>query len=431
MFMGWQRGKNFTSLLMIFLIVIALMFFVDLYTFKGIKVLMSNVKSDTIKQILYSVFWFTSIAMLLMVFTGYFFRSNTRNFTLFTFYYYIFGAFLIFYVPKILFIVFHFADDILFATRWIINKIQVSGTLAETTGNPITRTKFLSQIGIIIASLPFLSFIWGIVRGRFNFKIEPVTINFNNLPKAFDGLKIIQISDIHIGSFKGFDKQVEEAVALVNAQQPDLILFTGDLYNNFYEELEGWTPILQKLHAPMGKYAVLGNHDYGKYYTWPNKSDEEANFANMQEGIRGLGFKLLNNEADVITVRGESIAIVGVENWGLPPFPQRGNYTKAAKNIQGIPFKILLSHDPNHWDQKIAGKTDVDLTLSGHTHGMQFGIQIAGYKWSPSKYKYKYWSGLYQDGNQFLYVNTGLGFIGYPGRVGMPPEITVFELKSK
>jgi uncharacterized protein len=429
MFMGSGRGKNFTTMVMIFLIIVALMFFVDLYTFKGIKVLLAGIKSNTFKQILYSIFWTISLLMLLVVFIGYIFRSNTRNIGLFTIYYYIFGAFLIFYIPKVIFIVFHFAEDILFASKWIIHKFQHSPDYTGITGPTITRTKFLSQIGIVLASLPFLSFIWGIVKGRFNFKIEPVTIKFTNLPKSFDGLRIVQISDLHIGSFKGFDKQVEEAVSMVNAQQPDLILFTGDLYNNFYDELKGWVPILQKMHARLGKYAVLGNHDYGKYYKWPNKWEEEANFTKMKMGFEEIGFKLLNNESIILTSDNEKIALIGVENWGLPPFPQKGDYSKASLNVHDIPFKILMSHDPNHWDKKIKGKTDVDLTLSGHTHGMQMGIQIAGFKWSPSQYKYKYWSGLYQQGTQYLYVNTGLGFIGYPGRIGMPPEITVFELK--
>jgi uncharacterized protein len=427
--MSWQRGKNFTSFVMIFLIVVAIMFFVDLYTYKGIKVLLSNTKSIPFKQIIFGFFWLSSIAMILVVFIGYFFRSSTRNVNLFTLYYYFFGAFLILYIPKILFITFHFTEDIIYASRWIINKFQSAGGITGSTGVTITRSKFLSQIGMVLASLPFLTFIWGIVRGRFNFKIEPVTIKFHNLPKAFNDLRIVHISDLHIGSFKGFDKQVEEAVSMVNAQQPDLILFTGDLVNNFYEEMDGWEPVLRKLQARLGKYAVLGNHDYGKYYNWPTKADEKANFLKIENAYKEIGFKLLNNTAEILEADGEKIAIIGVENWGLPPFPQKGDYEVASKNVQDIPFKILLSHDPNHWDKKIAGKTDVDLTLSGHTHGMQFGIQIAGFKWSPSQYKFKHWSGLFKEGKQYLYVNTGLGFIGYPGRVGMPPEITIIELK--
>jgi predicted MPP superfamily phosphohydrolase len=367
--------------------------------------------------------------MLLIVFVGYFFRSSARNINLFTVYYYFFGAFLIFYIPKILFLVFHLAEDMVFAIQWTINKIRTNQSVALHSGKTVTRSKILSKTGIIVASVPFLAFIWGIAYERFDFKVVPVTLPFHTLPKSFDGLRIVQISDLHIGSFKGFDKQVEKAVSMVNAQNPDLILFTGDLFNNFHEEIDGWIPILQKMHARIGKYAILGNHDYGKYYRWPNKTDEETNLTKIKEAYNAIGFKLLNNASVVLESKGEKIALIGVENWGLPPFPQYGDYNLASKGIQDIAFKILLSHDPNHWDQKIAGKTDVALTLAGHTHGMQFGIQIDGFKWSPSKYKYKHWSGLYSQGKQYLYVNIGLGFIGYPGRVGMRPEITVIELK--
>ncbi|NJO68833.1 MAG: metallophosphoesterase [Bacteroidetes bacterium] len=290
--------------------------------------------------------------------------------------------------------------------------------------------KFISQTGLILASIPFLSFIWGIVRGRFNFQVEPVNVAFKNLPKRFDGLKIVHISDIHIGSFQGFENQVKEAIDMINAQKPDLILFTGDLVNNFYEELNGWLPILSKMEAKYGKYSILGNHDYGHYYNWSSKKEMNENFSRIKEAHAQMGFKLLNNASEVFELDGEKIAIIGVENWGLPPFPQIGDFKTAVKNVEDIPFKILLSHDPTHWEEKIHGKTDVAITLSGHTHGMQFGIQVGNVKWSPSQYKYPRWSGLYKESGQYLYVNRGFGYIGYPGRVGMPPEITVLNLNS-
>jgi predicted MPP superfamily phosphohydrolase len=412
------------------LVIVLLLFFIDLYTFKGLKLLLSS-QSVSLKGIIYGVFWVTSIAMLSAIFIGYFFRGTTRNVNIVHLYYYLFGVFLVLYVPKIIFITFHFTEDMVFAARWMINKSQVSQAVHPENIALITRSKFLSQIGIIIASLPFLSFIWGMVKGRFNFKVGQSEIRFEHLPKSFDGMTILHISDLHIGSFKGFERQIEEAVDLINAQQPDLIFFTGDLVNNFHDELNGWVPILKKLKARYGKYSVLGNHDYGTYFHWNTEAEKQDNFRRIVESHGQIGFRLLNNSSDILELNGEQIAIIGVENWGLPPFPQKGDYKAAAANVKDIPFKILLSHDPNHWDAKIVGKTDVALTLSGHTHGMQFGIQIAGYKWSPSKYKYKRWSGLYQEGEQYLYVNTGLGNIGYPGRIGMPPEITVLELKHK
>jgi predicted MPP superfamily phosphohydrolase len=411
-------------------VVVALLFLIDLYTFKGIRLLLQS-QSGTLKGIIYSIFWVTSIAMLCALFIGYFFRGTTRNANIVHLYYYLFGVFLVLYVPKIIFITFHFTEDIVFATKWMFNQHQVSQSLHPEDIMLLTRSKFISQIGIIVASLPFLSFIWGMVKGRFNFKVEQATIRCKHLPKNFDGLTVLHISDLHLGSFKGFERQIEEAVDLINIQQPDVIFFTGDLVNNFHDELDGWIPILKKLKARCGKYSVLGNHDYGSYYHWNTEAEKQENFRIIVESHELMGFKLLNNSSDILEIDGEQIAIVGVENWGLPPFPQKGDYKTAAMHVKDIPFKILLSHDPNHWDSKIVKKTDVALTLSGHTHGMQFGIQIAGYKWSPSKYKYKRWAGLYQEGDQYLYVNTGLGNIGYPGRIGMPPEITVLELKQQ
>jgi hypothetical protein len=415
---------------MIFLVIIAIMLFLDLYTFKGIRVLLSNNSNLVLKKIIYLSFWTVTVFMLILVFMGYFFRSSTRNAAVFTWYYYLFGAFIVLYVPKILFVAFHLTDDILYALTWVIKKAFEAKCANGGSGEPITRSKFLSQAGIILASIPFLAFIWGIAKGRFNFRIEKLTLKFPNFPKSFDGIKIIQISDIHIGGFKGYQSQVEEAIDMINTQQPDFIFFTGDLVNNFYEELDGWMPTLSRMKAKHGKYSILGNHDYGNYYHWASESEKAENFRKIEGAHAKLGFQLLNNQSVTLTHNDEKIAIIGVENWGHKPFPQYADYNKASKDVRDIPFKILLSHDPTHWDAKILNKTDVDLTLSGHTHGMQFGIRIAGTEvWSPAKYQYKRWAGLYQEGKQFLYVNRGFGYIGYPGRVGMPPEITVLELQ--
>ena len=429
--MGGSGLRGIKAFIMIFLIILALMLFLDIYTFKGIKVLLSNSSNIGLKRVIYITFWSVTAFMIVLIMAGYFLRSSTRNAAVFNWYFYLFGAFIILYVPKILFVAFHSTEDVIYGLSWIYKRAMTSKAVAADSGIILTRSKFLSQVGIILASLPFMAFIWGIVKGRFNFRVEKSRITFPNLPKSFDGIKIVQISDIHIGSFKGFQAQVEEAIDMVNAQQPDFIFFTGDLVNNFSEELDGWLPILSRMKARYGKYSILGNHDYGDYYkNWASKAEKAENFRKIEEAHATMGFQLLNNQSVTLTRNGESIALIGVENWGHKPFPQYADLAKAAIGTENKTFKILLSHDPDHWGAKILNKTDIDLTFSGHTHGMQFGIRIAGNElWSPAKYKYKRWAGLYQEGNQYLYVNRGFGYIGYPGRVGMPPEITVLELK--
>jgi predicted MPP superfamily phosphohydrolase len=335
---------------------------------------------------------------------------------------------MIIYIPKIVFVIFHLVEDILFCFKWFYKKFLSGNNILSNSGTPVSRSKFLSQVGIVLAVIPFVSLIGGIVKGRFNFKVEHLKLHFPDLPKSFNGLKIVQISDLHIGSFKGLESQVEEAISLINAQEADYLLFTGDLVNNFYDELEGgWINILSKMTAKLGKFSILGNHDYGNYYDWDSKKDKFDNFKKIIDAHAKIGFQLLKNDSVKICRGDGTIALIGVENWGRRPFPQLADYEKASKNVAGIPFKILMSHDPTHWDAKILGKTDVRLTLSGHTHGMQLGIKLGNRRYSPASFRYPRWGGLYREGRQYLYVNRGLGFIGYPGRVGMPPEITVFE----
>jgi len=292
----------------------------------------------------------------------------------------------------------------------------------------ISRAKFLSQIGIIMATAPFVGLLFGVLKGRFAFYTRHVNLSFPNLPPAFNGLRIVQISDLHLGSFGTNREPLREAVELINKEKPDMVLFTGDLVNNFAGETRGWEDILGKINAPMGKYAILGNHDYGDYSSWPSQQRKAANFKGIVAAFRRFGFQLLRNESLTIEKDGQHFVLSGVENWGHPPFPQYGDLEKAWSEAGDAPFKILLSHDPDHWDAEVIGKKDYDLTLAGHTHGMQFGVEVGKFNWSPAKYRFKRWAGLYREGNQFLYVNRGLGYLGMPARVGMPPEITVFEL---
>ncbi|MCG8409769.1 MAG: metallophosphoesterase [Bacteroidales bacterium] len=402
---------------------------VDLYSFKGLKLLLENVAS-LYRNIIFIIYWIIPFSIILVL--VYFFSQHSlgRDPVQFKRFYVLGGFFILIYIPKLIFITFHFVEDLVCLIRWIVSKISMTGRVHDTDISNISRSRFISQLGFIIAIIPFVSILHGILIGRFNFRVEKKKLRFTNLPKVFDGYKLVHISDMHIGSFLGHQQHVEKAIELINAQNPDLILFTGDLVNNFYEELEGWIPILSKLNAKYGKFSILGNHDYGDYYRWKNNEDKKQNQEKIKQAHKKIGFKLLLNEFHDLEFKKEKITIVGVENWGLPPFPQYGDLKKAMSGIDDSVFKILLSHDPSHWSAEVVDNTNIDLTLSGHTHGMQFGVRVGNLKWSPAKYKYPNWAGLYEKSKQYLYVNRGFGYIGFPGRVGMPPEITLIELFS-
>ncbi|HRW62910.1 MAG TPA: metallophosphoesterase [Bacteroidales bacterium] len=413
---------------MILFFIILFILLVDLYSFKGIKLLVSSLDSKLLRTTIYLVYW--AVPFILVSFLVYFrtLFPFEREPGIFKSFYILAGFFILFYIPKLFFIVFHLTEDILTLIKWFALKLKPNETINTTEPlNEISRAKFITQIGLIIAAIPFTSILFGMAKGRFNFRISHERLYFQNLPESFNHLKIVQISDIHIGSFLGHEEQVIKAIELINEQHPDIILFTGDLVNNFAEELNGWIPILSRLEAKYGKYSILGNHDYGDYFEWKNEAEKEQNLEKIKKAHAEIGFKLLLNEFIALEKENTKIELVGVENWGLPPFPQYGNLKTAMNGTNGN-FKILMSHDPSHWDAEVIEKTDIDLTLSGHTHGMQFGIEIGNIKWSPVKYKYPRWAGLYQVNNQYLYVNRGFGYIGFPGRVGMPPEITVLEL---
>lgn len=330
-------------------------------------------------------------------------------------------SFLLVYTSKLIFSKFH-------GLGLILSKIPSKQKEKVRHYPRLSRRKFLSQVGIIMATAPFVSLLFGAFRGRHAFYTRHVRLSFPNLPAGFDGLRIVQISDLHIGSFGGNRQPIIEAFDIINREQPDMILFTGDLVNNFAGELNGWEPIFARLKAPMGKYSILGNHDYGNYSRWSSKADKMANFDGIVKGYAKLGFKLLRNESVVVSRDGQTIGLAGVENWGTASYPQNGDVDKAAIGIDGQPFKLLMTHDPDHWDQQVLPQNKFDVTLAGHTHGMQFGIERGNFRWSPAQYVQKRWAGLYREGNKFLYVNRGLGYHGLPARVGMPPEITVFKL---
>ncbi len=296
----------------------------------------------------------------------------------------------------------------------------------------LTRSQFISKMALATASVPLFGLTWGITNGAYNYKIHKQKLIFPKLPESWHGLKIVQISDIHSGSFTD-ENAVERGIQLILDQKPDIIFFTGDLVNSVTEEFDNWFTAFNRLEAPLGIYSVLGNHDYGLYAKWDSEELRLNNVQKMIETHSRLGWKLLQNEHVILEKNNEKISIIGVENWGKKKrFPRYGRLRKAATGTEEIPFNILLSHDPSHWDAQVKKFTPhIDLTLSGHTHGMQFGFEIPGViKWSPAKYMFKQWAGLYTDNEQYLYVNRGFGFLGYPGRIGIMPEITVIELQK-
>jgi predicted MPP superfamily phosphohydrolase len=319
-----------------------------------------------------------------------------------------------------------FGEDVFRLFEGTYNKLFVN---KETFYLP-SRRKFISQVAMGIAAIPFASLLYGMYKGKYNFRVLNYTLHFDDLPEAFNGYKITQISDIHSGSFDNKEK-IEYAVNLINEQASDTILFTGDLVNNTASEMDPWVDTFSKLKAKDGIFSIMGNHDYGDYVRWNSKEDKDQNLERLKDIQKQLGFDLLLNENRFIEKDDERIAIIGVENWGKG-FKQKGDLNKASQGVNSDDFKIVLSHDPTHWNEVIVPHQDhYHLTLSGHTHGMQFGIEVPGWiKWSPVKWRYKHWAGIYEQANQFINVNRGFGFLAYPGRVGIWPEITVIELKK-
>lgn len=389
---------------------------------------LTNTLSQKIKRIVFYLFWIIPAALIAGLFVFSIFNRSINPANVLVYFHYISGTFILFYIPKLVFIIFNLIDDLIQISKWSINKIRKTEAEVEKQSETITRKQFLTRTGIIIAGLPFISIAYGIKWGKFNYTTRNHSLRYSNLPVSFDGIRIVQISDFHIGSFLNSIDEVEIAVELINEQDADLLLFTGDFVNNLSSEMNKFIPILNKLTAKYGKYSILGNHDYGDYVVWDSIEEKRNNLDRLVKIQEDIGFKMLINDSEKVALNGEAIELVGVENWGLPPFPQYGDLNKALSDVASGSFKILMSHDPTHWDKEVLGKTDIDLTLSGHTHGAQFGIEIPGWRWSPVSMRYKRWGGLYTEGKQNLYVNTGIGFIGFPGRVGMPPEITVIVL---
>ncbi len=337
------------------------------------------------------------------------------------------GLLLLLYVPKLLLTFILFGEDVV---RFISGLFSLATKSGSDNFLP-ERRRFVSQIALGVAAIPFASFLYGITIGKYNFKVIKQTLFFPDLPEAFDGTTITHISDVHSGSFDDADK-IQYAIDLINEQNSDLVLFTGDIVNTHATEMDPWIETFKGIHNPkFGKFSILGNHDYGEYVDWNSKAEKQANFEAIKDLHRKIDFKLLVNEHVKIENSNQELVIVGVENWGRK-FGERGDLNLASQGLTKDDFKIVMSHDPSHWDEKIQhDEKHYHLTLSGHTHGFQFGIEIPGwFKWSPIQYVYKQWAGLYENVGRYVYVNRGFGFHAYPGRVGIMPEITVIQLKK-
>ena len=403
-----------------FLVIYSLLFLViEVYSFQALKTVIKN----TTFLNFYKIF---SAALFIVIL--YYFTKFDRSVGMTINNMYTMGAFLLVFVPKFLVTIFMLGEDIV---RILSGAVNIFITSDIKTDFLADRRKFVSQIALGAAAIPFLSLIYGITIGRYNFKIIKQTLFFKDLPEDFDGLKITQISDVHSGSFDNPEK-IEYAINLINQQEADLILFTGDIVNNKAEEMLPWIDVFNKIKPHhYGKFAVLGNHDYGEYLDFPNVEAKKNNFEAIKKLYGQIGFKLLLNEHRILKKNNSKLAIVGVENWGKG-FKQAGDLNQAANGLSATDFKILMSHDPSHWEYEVKNHAkNFQLTLSGHTHGMQFGIEIPGFiKWSLAQFAYKQWAGLYENLGRYIYVNRGFGFHAYPGRVGIMPEITVFMLKK-
>jgi len=408
------------------IIFVSLIGLLDTYVFQAIRSI-SETATPRTKTILYTIYWgltaLTIISFLLFVYTPPdFLGKKTRT--------YLFAILIGLFFAKLVASVFFLIDDIRRGFQWAAGKLIYNNPeLEQMSGDGISRSAFLSWLGLVAGGSLFTGLLYGF-SNKYNYQIKKVKLAFDNLPPAFKGLRIIHISDIHSGSFT--DKaEVMKGVQKILNQKADIILFTGDLVNNQSDEMDDYKDVFNKLQAPMGVFSTLGNHDYGDYTSWPkNGITKEQNLENLKKTHADMGWRLLMNEHVVLERGGESIALLGVENWSSKArFPKHGRMDLAHPGTEKYPFKILMSHDPSHWESEVQPKyPDIDLVLSGHTHGMQFGVEIPGFKWSPVQYMYKQWDGLYEKDKQKLYVNPGFGFIGYPGRVGILPEITVIEL---
>lgn len=415
----------FKSKVIGFSVFVLFFIFLDWYTWQGVKLLIKN-SSDQTKKWVATIYWGYTVSMILFFMIIRFWRIPLDPIVIRFIASFVFSVLII----KIFWTLFLLIDDIIRVIRWFSQDISRVSAGLEPNANKegISRLKFLNYLGIGVATLFFSYALWGVVKGAHNYIIRKRKLKIKQLPDAFKGLKIVQISDIHSGSFWS-KKSVEKGIKLINAQKPDVIFFTGDLVNDTADEAINWIEAFKKISAPMGVYSILGNHDYGDYVIWNSAEEKLKNMERMYQNHKELGWDLLLDEHRILEKDGQKLAIIGVQNWSAKGrFPKYGNLDRATQGTEDVATKLLLSHDPSHWREQVLSKTDIVATFSGHTHGMQFGVDSKFYRWSPVKYLYKEWLDLYKEGEQYLYVNRGFGYLGYPGRMGIYPEITVFIL---
>lgn len=405
--------SRFIVPLILFSIII---FIVEFYAFQALKTI---VKSKVVRWVWIIVALAVYINFFYTIFTTPRSVGQTHGFQ------YALGFLLMFLIPKCVLLIFMFGEDVV----RVIQKLESLLSADETKTFP-SRRVFVSKMALGLASIPFAGFIFGMIQGRYNYKVLKYELFFEDLPSAFDGTTITQFSDIHSGSFTNKEK-IQYGIDLINTQNSDLILFTGDIVNNKGDEMEPWLDMFKTIEAPMGKFSILGNHDYGDYIDWETKEAKKNNFQSVKDLHPKIGFDLLLNEHRILEKDGEKIVLLGVENWGKG-FNQAGDLRLASQGVNKEDFKILMTHDPSHWELKVKQDDfNYQLTLSGHTHGLQMGIEIPGLiKWSPSQYIYKQWAGMYSELGRFINVNRGFGYHAFPGRVGIWPEITVITLKK-
>ncbi|MES2448005.1 MAG: metallophosphoesterase [Bacteroidota bacterium] len=417
--------SQFITLSIITLILLAF----DFYCYKAILSVFKKWKPST-KRWFKIAYWGYTILLIIGVFGSVYFKTvlflSLKSIIL--------VAFFLTLVCKFMLLPFLLVDDlrrVFIKLSRLKNKKTTEPVKEVVAGEPISRSEFLIKAGLVAAAVPLTSLSWGIISGAYDYQVRKVKLVLPNLPKAFDGITMAQITDVHSGSF--YNKTaVKGGVEMLMAEKPDFVFFTGDLVNNLTNEMREYQDIFSQVKAPLGVYSTLGNHDYGDYHF--GRESTPAKVKNLQDMIathKKMGWNLLMNENKRLKVDGEEIGVLGIENWGMGRFPKYGKMELAHQNTEDLPVKLLLSHDPSHWRGEVLEKyKDIDAMFSGHTHGMQFGVKLKEFQWSPVQYLYKEWAGLYQEQNQQLYVNVGYGFLGYPGRVGMLPEITIFTLSK-
>ena len=411
------------------LIFLVFIFLTDLAVYAGIRRLFNLQKKPKSKKIFkwsYSLFSLV-YALFAIIFIILARNSSEPDYVVYRSYFTLTGSFLLIYIPKFFFALFFTVELLLRFISILLNRYFKKGI--KSVFNRIAIMKLFSWCGILIALAGFVLILHGMLIERTNFKTEYVTIQYKNLPKSFYGFKIGLLSDMHLGSF--YDSlDVRKGIDQLMKEKPDIIFFDGDLVNNQAEEAVYMKHELKRLHAPYGMFSILGNHDVGDYRRWKTIKEKDENLNDLIKVEEEAGFTMLINQHAVIKKGNDSIAVIGVNSWGKPPFKRYGRLDLAVKGVENFKFKILLSHNPSHWDAEVAGKNNADLTLAGHTHAMQLGINCCGIFWSPLKWMYPHWAGLYNEGEQYLYVNRGFGYLGFPGRIGMSPEITIITLNK-